>query len=90
MSTSCQCRNQHHIIFNSQRKSYNNASHLDTELRALSGVPHVARTDDIDAEPEDEPVHCDDHREGAPLRRADGVLELFDVAQQRQRAPRAV
>jgi hypothetical protein len=89
MSTSCQCRNQHHIIFNSQRKSYN-AAHLDAELRALSGVPHIARTHDIDAQPEDEPVHCDDHGEGAPLRRADGVLELFDVAQQRQRTPRAV
>jgi hypothetical protein len=64
--------------------------HLNINLLPLDGVSYVARTHDVDAEAQDVPVHDDDHRERTPLRRADGLLEFLDVAEQRQRAPCAV
>jgi hypothetical protein len=68
-------------IFSEQMREYCRTLIMNC---ALGGVSYVARTHNVDAEVQDEPVHDDDHRERAPLRRPDGLLKLLDVAEQRR------
>jgi hypothetical protein len=65
-------------------------AHLDAKLRALGGVPDVTGRDNVDAQPEDQPVDRNNYRKRSPLWGADRVLEVLDITQHGQRAACAV
>jgi hypothetical protein len=52
-------------------------SYLDGELRGGSGVPYIARRDDVNSETESNAVHGGDHRLRASFNCRDGILEFL-------------
>jgi hypothetical protein len=51
-------------------------AHLDRELGALGRIPHVARQRDVDSEPKDGPVQCNNDGDTASFGAGDGVLKV--------------